>query len=578
MALNRTVLSLMGLAILAGCAASGPATPARSASAAAPMPAASAPDLQLSLLAINDFHGQLQDKDPTPTRVRIRDPKDSSRQIMVPGGGIAYLATMLDRLRAKDPQALFVAAGDLIGASPLTSMLLKDEPTLQAMSDIGLSASALGNHELDAGMAELQRKMAGRCPAEGCAFPSFKTPTFQYLAANMVQADTGQPVLQPWKMVESRGVKVGLIGAITLDTPKVTMSRNVQGLRFTDEAEAINAQVPAVKAAGADLIVVLIHEGGATKAGPNNPGMQCDEMAGRIKGISEKLDPSVVAIVSGHTHQAYTCWMHGRVVSQGGSYGAYVTEYGFVLDGVTRKLKQTTVVNHAVAQERLAPNAKLAELLALANARTAEMRLEPVTRLSQPLEKRLLGGRYDSILGNVIADAQLAAAREQDPGVQLALMNVGGIRSELPATPGRYLTMAEVFAVQPFGNDLVALTLTGKELRQALRESVSRRDGEPMPVQVSGTLQYAFSDLPSGERVISRLLLNGREVRDEDEIRVVANNFITDGGEMPVFKTLDAQRARKTGVGSDVGALKQYLKAQGDQAFNKAQAARIQRQ
>ena len=379
-------------------------------------------------------------------------------------------------------------------------------------------------------------------------------------------------------MVESRGVKVGLIGAITLDTPKVTMSRNVQGLRFTDEAEAINAQVPAVKAAGADLIVVLIHEGGATKAGPNNPGMQCDEMAGRIKGISEKLDPSVVAIVSGHTHQAYTCWMHGRVVSQGGSYGAYVTEYGFVLDGVTRKLKQTTVVNHAVAQERLAPNAKLAELLALANARTAEMRLEPVTRLSQPLEKRLLGGRYDSILGNVIADAQLAAAREQDPGVQLALMNVGGIRSELPATPGRYLTMAEVFAVQPFGNDLVALTLTGKELRQALRESVSRRDGEPMPVQVSGTLQYAFSDLPSGERVISRLLLNGREVRDEDEIRVVANNFITDGGEMPVFKTLDAQRARKTGVGSDVGALKQYLKAQGDQAFNKAQAARIQRQ
>ena len=183
-------------------------------------------------------------------------------------------------------------------------MLLKDESTLQAMSDIGLSASALGNHELDAGMAELQRKMAGRCPAEGCAFPSFKTPTFQYLAANMVQADTGQPVLQPWKMVESRGVKVGLIGAITLDTPKVTMSRNVQGLRFTDEAEAINAQVPAVKAAGADLIVVLIHEGGATKAGPNNPGMQCDEMAGRIKGISEKLDPSVVAIVSGHTHQA----------------------------------------------------------------------------------------------------------------------------------------------------------------------------------------------------------------------------------------------------------------------------------
>ncbi|RYG01992.1 MAG: hypothetical protein EON94_06710, partial [Caulobacteraceae bacterium] len=173
----RLGITALATALLAGCATPPPAGPA-----------------ELTLLSINDFHGNIQPAEPTPLKPRVTDPATGELKPQ-PAGGAAYLATALAKLKASNPDALVVAGGDLIGASPLISSLLRDEPALAAMSEMGISASALGNHELDAGLPELLRKARGECAPTQCLWPGFKGPGFPYLGANVLDAKTGEPLL-----------------------------------------------------------------------------------------------------------------------------------------------------------------------------------------------------------------------------------------------------------------------------------------------------------------------------------------------------------------------------------------------
>ena len=148
-------------ALLAGCAATPPTPP--------PLAPPAAP-LRVQVLAINDFHGNLK---APPGGIQVFDPADRSQRINVPAGGAAALAALVNRLRAQNPNTAFVAAGDLVGASPLLSSLFRDEPAIEAMNAMGLDASALGNHELDQGVAEAQRLQNGGChPVDGCKGPA----------------------------------------------------------------------------------------------------------------------------------------------------------------------------------------------------------------------------------------------------------------------------------------------------------------------------------------------------------------------------------------------------------------------
>jgi len=186
--------SVLLAALLAGCAAPRPSGPT-----------------ELTLLSINDFHGNIQPAKPTPLMPRVPDPVTGEVKAQ-PAGGVAHLATALAQLKARNPDALIVAGGDLIGASPLISNLLRDEPTLAAMSELGIAASALGNHELDAGLPELLRQARGECAPAGCLWPGYKGPGFPYLGANVLDAATGKPLLPTHVIKQAGALKVAIAG------------------------------------------------------------------------------------------------------------------------------------------------------------------------------------------------------------------------------------------------------------------------------------------------------------------------------------------------------------------------------
>ncbi|RZL37766.1 MAG: bifunctional metallophosphatase/5'-nucleotidase [Rubrivivax sp.] len=534
--------SLVLMALLTGCAT-------------APQPPQTT---ELTLLSINDFHGNIQASRPTPLMPRLPDAATGEVKPQ-PAGGVAHLATALAELKAKHPDAIVVAGGDLIGASPLISGLLKDEPTLAAMSQLGIAASALGNHELDAGLPELLRKARGECGPTECLWPGFKGPGFPYLGANVLDARTGQPLLPSHVIRQAGALKVGIAGVATLETPRVIVARAIEGIRFADEADTLNALVPQLKAEGAQVLVAVMHEGGVQ--GPagaaNDPTYACPSLTGRVQDIARRLDPAYAIILGGHTHQAYTCKINGRLVVQAGSYGGWITESRLTLDASGRVL-DAQAVNHPVLQSVFAPNPALAELVARAAALTEAARTQPVATLTMGASRNARDPNGDSALGNLIADSQLAFARKQGPA-DVAFMNPGGIRADLIVEAGRPTTMGDLIAIQPFGNEITVLTLTGQQLWDVLLRQLPTGDASPRMLQPSSTLRYRWRKAADGAPQLGEILIEGRPLDRARDYRIVVNNFLAEGG--------DAQAGFRHGrdravLGTDIDALVDWLRGQ----------------
>jgi 5'-nucleotidase len=254
----------------------------------ASLSAATADAVDLRILAINDFHGYLR---PSPGGIKIADPADTTRKIMVEAGGAEHMATLVKQLRAGNKNTIFVAAGDLIGASPLLSAMFHDEPTIESLSMMGLAIASVGNHEFDEGKDELLRMQNGGChPTDKCQGPHpFTGATFHYLSASTIEKDTGKTVFPAYEIREFEGIPVAFIGLTLKGTPNIVSPVGVAGLEFKDEAEAVNALVPELKARGVEAIVVLIHEGGFP-AGDYN---ECPEISGPIVDIVKKFDRAV---------------------------------------------------------------------------------------------------------------------------------------------------------------------------------------------------------------------------------------------------------------------------------------------
>jgi 5'-nucleotidase len=535
-------LSAAGLALLLGACASQPAPPA-------------APRIHhLNVLAINDFHGNIQANSPVPLTIRLTDPATGKKGAAEPAGGIAYLATAIKTLRAERPGAVLVAGGDFIGASPQTSSMLADEPTLAAFAKLDVLASALGNHELDRGLPELQRKLAGQCPAEGCSWPGFSGVPFPFLVANLVDEKTGKLILQPYVIKEIDGIRVAFVGAATLQTPAVSLARNMKGLRFTDEADALNALVPELKAKGAQVLIGVMHEGTDYLGEANVPNYDCGNMRGRGVDIIERLDPAYAMVVGAHSHRAYVCKVGGRLLTQAGSFGGWVTDIQLEVDDAG-KLLDAKAVNVPVLQSRYAPDPGFAELAAKAEALTAKERLRPVATIEQPLRRQPEGIYGDAPLGNLIADAQLAYARKQGP-VDLALMNPGGIRTDIHPAEGKPVTVGDLFAVQPFHNDLVALTISGADLRAILERGLPRPEASARMLQPSATLRYQWKRDADGHARLLEVTVGGQPLDVARDYRLVVNAFMADGGES--LGELRRGRDRAT-VGEDLDALVDYL-------------------
>ncbi|MFE9916022.1 bifunctional metallophosphatase/5'-nucleotidase [Micromonospora sp. NPDC005553] len=511
--------------------------------------------VDVTLLALNDFHGNLE------------PPSGSSGTIAgQTAGGVEFLATHLAELRAaaKKKNTITVAAGDLIGASPLLSAAFHDEPTIEALSMAGLDYASVGNHEFDEGAAELLRIQNGGChPVDGCIDGTpYRGAGFQYLSANAFKTATGKPLMAPYAIHKVQGVKVGFIGMTLEGTPQIVSQQGVAGLSFADEADTANRYARELRRKGVQAIVVLLHEGGtqAATGGIND----CVGMTGPIVDITNRMDPSIDVVVSGHTHQAYNCDINGKLVTSASSFGRLVTDIDLKIDrrsgDVISAAANNVVVTRDVAKDpkQTALINRYKTVLGPVAGRQVGVTNQAITRSQETLFGTSLG---ESPLGNLIADAQLAATDDEQNAVA-AFMNPGGVRADLDAGP---VTYEEAFTVQPFANNLVTLDLTGQQLYCVLEQQfVTGRTLYPSAtvgyvVDPNGTTG-TVADPCAGTRVVrGSLTLGGTTVDTAATYRVTVNNFLAGGGDG--FSALTGGTNLVTGQ-IDLDAFVDYLTAQ----------------
>lgn len=517
----------------------------------------------VNMVAINDFHGHIDKEKFAYTRA-----KDTEAQTVV-GGGIEVLGANLQAWRKEDKDMLFVGGGDLIGASPGISSLFADEPTIDALGQMGLRVSALGNHEFDSGLKELKRQIHGGCdsprPDKACKFNGeFTGAKFSYIAANVIDTASNSPLFPAYHIEQVKGVKIGFIGAVLRDTPMMVASDNVKGVHFIDEAEAINRSIPALKELGVKVFVVLIHEGGTTTEAFDQPA--CSQLKGPIVNIVNRLDPAIKLIVSGHSHTGFICKVGDRTVTQAQMYGHLLTRIALTVDGSSHQVTHIEARNIVMETPALPVPEKLTTLMSKAREGSHAIITKPVARLAVPVLNRKLNEAGESPLGNVVADAQLAAVKHL--GVQIVFMNNKGIRANLETGSNNVSTYGQISTVLPFGNTLVLMTLTGAQIRTLLEQQVwlddESQDGRNV-LQVSEGFTYTWDrKRPLGQRVLPESVkLHGVALDDKQEYRIAANNFIAGGGDrLPAL--VRASNKLDTGI-KDLDVFLDYIKAR-DQA------------
>ncbi len=486
-----------------------------------PRAAERAQTTEVQLLAINDFHGNLEPPFLRPTGTFI--------------GGAQYLDTHLAQLEAANPNTLIVSAGDLIGASPLLSGLFHDEPTIESANLFGLDFNAVGNHEFDEGVTELLRMQDGGChPVDGCQDGTpFDGADFQFLAANVTYKDGSGTILPPYEIVKFNGVKMALIGMTLEGTPSIVSPGGIQDVDFLDEADTVNALIPELRRQNVETIVVLVHEGGFPSAFDNS----CPGISGPIVDIVERTSDEVDLFVTGHTHQAYNCVIDGRPVTSAYQYGGMITDIDLSISRATKEPVAITVNNRLVTRDVEADPAQTS-LIEYWGVFADEVRTRVVGSITTDL-LRAPNAAGESALGDRIADAQLWGTADVQ-GAQIAFMNPGGIRADLlfdnqasGEAPGE-VTFGEVFTVQPFQNTLVTMNLTGTQIDTLLEQQFDNPGpGANRILQVSEGFSYTWDPAaPTGSKVDpATIMLGGVPIDPAGTYRITVNSFLADGGD-----------------------------------------------
>ena len=435
----------------------------------------------LRIIATNDFHGALEPR---------RDASGVRR------GGAAYVAAAIDRARRECAplcETLLLDGGDLFQGT-VASNLSYGRPVVEYYNRMGYAASALGNHEFDWGTDSLRARM--------------RQAKFGIFGANVRYTD-GRDV--SWirnDTVVTRGrARIGIIGISTVATPTTTRAANVVGLRFDDPAPIVDSIGAALRKRGANLIVVVAHAGafcgrdGATDCG------------GEIIDFARRLTTKVDAIVSGHTHSLVNAEVKGIPIVQARSSGRAIDVLDVPMPPSGRRVRHQV---RELAVDTLQPLPAIDSIVRRAVARVAPLVGRRVATIAATLTRQ--GPQYP--LGNLIADAQRWAGKGD-----VAIMNNGGIRTELRAGEATY---GSLFEIQPFGNILYSLTMTGAQLRGLLEAMLAKNRVDD---HVSGlTIRYDPAK-PRGSRIVSVTMADGSALSDGKTYNVIVNDFLATGGE-----------------------------------------------
>jgi 5'-nucleotidase len=561
MGVKKTMLAVAALVISIAVV---PAAGAR-VDGDSPSPSATgkAQTTKIQILGLNDFHGQLEVVPAASSSGgRIGRSTGSGATFScvlpacTPAGGVEYLATHVANLRSTNPNTLFVSAGDLIGATPLLSALFHDEPTIEAFNLMGLDYNGVGNHEFDEGVDELLRMQNGGChPVDGCADGTpFNGAEFDFLAANVTYKSSGAPIFAPYAIHEFDGVKVGLIGMTTKTTPTIVTPAGIATVDFLDEAASANAAVAELKKQNVETIIVLLHEGGNSALSGNGAGAapaqeavnSCQLAAnpGPIPSIVEAMDDEIDVVVTGHTNWAVNCRIDGKVVTGAASQGRLITDIDLEVSRATKDVAGEIRVNNQIVTQDVPKAPALTALIARYNVFAGPIGARVIGSTTGPIS-RDQNAAGESALGDVIADAQLA--NTVPAGGQFAFMNPGGIRASIGTTGA--LTYKDAFAVQPFSNIVVTLTLTGAQVEQVLEQQwcgANGGSGGIKMLQVSNGFTYTYdgtgivtggdgsrtnTTLDCDRIALADIKLNDVSLGAETEYGVTVNSFLATGGD-----------------------------------------------
>ena len=480
----------------------------------------------LRLLGVNDFHGNLE---PPESRVKFGTGR-------VPLGGAAALDAHLDRAAdGFEGRAIRVHAGDMVGASPLVSSWFNDEPAIHAMNRIGFDVGTLGNHEFDEGADEALRLVRGGQRRDGpraeTSDPNFGGADFPYTAANTVDAETGELILPPYKIVERAGVKVGFIGVTTESTPTFLLKEHASDYRWLDLSDTVNRYAAELRDRGVQAIVVLAHAGAFGSGGGTS---------GEIVDEAREMDDEVDVIVAGHTHSHLNSRIDGKLIVESWAYGTGIDVIDIQVDRRSGEIESKKARTPRTWNDEVRPTAGLAALTAHYVHRVAPIAKRVVGTAGVPLEDHAEDAR--GRLCDLVAAGQRAYA-----GTDFAVTNLGATRGSLDAGP---VTFEELFQVHAYEHRLVRMELTGAEVKTLLEQQWS--SGQTVPLALSG-LRYEVD----AAHLVTQLETDaGVPLEPDATYTLAANELIAGHGAFSVL--YEGGRSREL-LGTDLEALTAWV-------------------
>ncbi|WP_145335094.1 5'-nucleotidase C-terminal domain-containing protein [Paenibacillus xylanexedens] len=467
-------------------------------------------DVEVHLIGINDFHGQLD------TTSMVGDKKAGSAPI---------LATYLKEAKTKYEHSLLFHNGDSVGASAPVSSMDRDEPTMEWMNMMGFDVGSLGNHEFDQGIAALKAQIFGGLdPKEGKV--THAGAKFDYVNANVIENSTGKPLIKPYVIKEVGGVKIGFIGLVTKSTPNKVSPAGTAGVRFLsaeEEVEAVNKYAKELQGQGVETIIVLAHDPASTKE-----GVTTGEAADLAKALP--ADSPVDVIVAGDNHALANGVVNGKLIVQAYSYGTAFEDIKLMIDPVTGDVTEKSATVTTTFQEGVKEDPETLAIIKKSLDKHPEL-TKPVGTTDGSI-LRADAYNKETPMGNLIADAMRQADFGDKAGkADFAFTNPGGIRADLPKGD---VTFADLAKIQPFGNTLVKLELTGEQVKTLLQQQWGMNaDGTPntKTLQLAGLKYTADFSKPVAERVTALTLEDGTPIDPEKSYTAVVNNFMAAGGD-----------------------------------------------
>jgi 2',3'-cyclic-nucleotide 2'-phosphodiesterase/3'-nucleotidase/5'-nucleotidase len=452
-------------------------------------------NVKVQLLGINDLHGQL---DTTSEFGGIKQ------------GRIDYLAAYLKKREAENPaNTLLLTAGDAVGASAPVSSKLQDKPTLEFLNNMGFDVGTVGNHEFDKGVDTLMAQInGGKSPTSDVEFEGLDFP---YVVANVIYKDTKKPILDPYVIKKVGGVDIGFIGVVTNATPSKVTPAGIEKVEFIEQAPSVNSAVAELKKNGVESIVVISHDPGSDRNGI---------VSGEAIDLANAVDDEVDVILAGDNHAKLNNVVDNKLVVQAFSYGTAFEDVDLEIDPITNEIVKKSAEIVTVAQQGITPDAETTTFINKYLDMFPELK-EPLGTADTPIV-RTNAYTEETALGNLIADAM-----RDDLKSDFAFMNPGGIRADIPQGT---ITYADLAKIQPFGNTLVKLTLTGAEIKTLLQQQWAI-EGSPKTLQISGLKYKADFSKPITERVVELTKADGTPIEDTKEYTATVNDFMAGGGD-----------------------------------------------